>query len=101
GGQAEAARQETEALDALQKGMDSAMQQIARSLKQVILSFGFMPQQDNYGTGYDPLGREHGGNRPPDDVRLPDEKERRRVQEIIRELRGRSNEWERPKVERE
>ena len=36
-----------------------------------------------------------------DNIKLPDEKEQRRVQEIIEELRHRSNEPDRTKVERD
>jgi hypothetical protein len=102
GNQPEGAKTAKEALDHLQQGMDSVMQKMAEQMKQVMLSFGFMPSRGNFREGADPLGRggEDDGN-GDSDVRLPDESERRRVQDIIRELRGRSNNWERPKVERD
>jgi hypothetical protein len=90
-----------EALDQLQKGMDAAEKQMAESMQQVMLSFG-APQGAGTGEGYDPLGRENGsGTANQGDIRIPDQRERRRVQDIIRELRSRSNDYRRPKVERD
>lgn len=91
-----------QALDELQKGMDQSIAQMAQQMKQMILSFGMMPgQKNNFGEGYDPLGREDGKSQSSDKILIPDEAERRRVQQIIKELRDRSNDFERPKVERE
>lgn len=103
GNQPDGAKSAKDALDHLQQGMDSIMKQMAEQMKQVMLSFGFMPSQGNFREGADPLGRggKEEGQGMESDVRLPDESERRRVQDIIRELRGRSNNWERPKIERE
>lgn len=97
----EARKKQQEALDALQQGMDGAISEMASRMQQMILSFGAMPSGSGFGEGYDPLGREDGTQQQGGDVKLPDEAERRRVQEIIKELRGRSNEFDRPKVERE
>lgn len=97
----EAKKKQQEALDALQQGMDDAISEMASRMQQMILSFGAMPSGAGFGEGYDPLGREDGTQQQGGDVKLPDEAERRRVQEIIKELRGRSNEFDRPKVERE
>lgn len=88
------------ALDELQKGMDETIGKMAEAMKQSIMSFGFMPQTGNFGSQYDPLGRSQ-GQAVDGDVKIPDEAERRRVQEIIRELRNRSNDYQRPKVERD
>lgn len=85
------------ALDQLQKGMDDAISQMAQSMQQSILSFGMMPSGGNYGEGFDPLGRGVSNG----DVKIPDEKEQRRVQKIIEELRHRSNDSHRTKVERD
>jgi exonuclease VII large subunit len=85
-------------LDELQKGLDSAVSQAAQAMQQSIMSFGLQPNGGNYGEGFDPLGR---GLNDNSDVKIPDEKERRRVQEIIQELRHRSNEPNRTKVERD
>ncbi|MFH1158108.1 MAG: DUF4175 family protein [Pseudomonadota bacterium] len=88
------------ALDELQKGLDDTVKQMAQSMQQSILSFGLMPDIGNYGAGYDPLGRQSGGT-GGGDIKIPSEKERRHVQEIIEELRRRSNEPDRAKTERD
>ena len=87
------------ALDELQKGLDKTVKKMAESMQQSLMSFGGMGES-GFGEGYDPLGRPNGIT---DDgsVKLPGEKERRRVQEIIEELRHRSNEPTRTKVERD
>jgi tetratricopeptide (TPR) repeat protein len=91
-----------EALKQLQAAQDNAIQQMAQGMQQMILSFGAMPKQERYGEGFDPLGREDGnGKATTGDIVIPEEAERRRVQEIIRELRDRSNDYQRPKAERE
>ena len=97
-----------EALDQLQQGMDKSVKAMADSLSATMLNFGFMPEgaDKGFGEGYDPLGRGQGkpngrGKPGSDYVKIPDEKERRRVQEIIEELRSRSNDFSRPKEERE
>lgn len=87
------------ALEELQQALDQSIERMAQSMQQMILSFGFMPQGGS-GAGFDPLGRPFGIS-DGSDVKIPDEKERRRVQEIIRELRHRSNDYQRPKVERD
>lgn len=96
-----------EALNKLQEGMDQSLQYMADQMRQLVISF-------NGGNGNGQQGQQ--GDCPPEErdplgncpgksgastVKIPDEKERRRVQEIIRELRGRSNNWERPRIERE
>lgn len=95
------------ALDKLQEGMEQTLQHMADQMKQIVISFGggrSGQQQGQRGDcppeERDPLGNCPGGS-STSDIKIPDEKERRRVQEIIRELRGRSNNWERPKIERD
>lgn len=94
------------ALDKLQEGMEQALQHMAEQMKQIVISFGGGRgrQQGQQGDcppeERDPLGNCPGGDNT-NNIKIPDEKERRRVQEIIRELRGRSNNWERPKIERD
>lgn len=91
------------AIEKLQEGQDQALQQFADRMKNMMMiGSGSGEGQDsgNYGQGFDPLGREDGKNQNRENVQIPDEKERRRVQEIIQELRGRSNDWERPREER-
>lgn len=89
--------QQKTALDEMQKGLDKAVKQMAESMQQSILSSG--PNEGNFGEGYDPLGRPNGLSE--ENIKLPNEKEQRRVQEIIQELRHRSNEPDRTKVERD
>ncbi|TAL31688.1 MAG: DUF4175 family protein [Alphaproteobacteria bacterium] len=102
-GSAEAQRQ---ALENLQKAEDDALEQLAKSM-QMMIQMGFMPngQGGGFGDGFDPLGRESGepgnGGGISGVIKLPDEKERRRVQQILEELRSRSNEYQRPKIERD
>lgn len=86
------------ALDELQKGLDDAIKKMAMSMQQSIMSFGGMPGGGNFGKGFDPLGRGLGDD---GETKIPDQKDRRRVQEIIEELRNRSNEPNRTKVERD
>ena len=101
-------KQAKAALDKLQNGMDQALQHMADQMKQFVISFGGQRGQGQQGQQgdcppeeRDPLGNCPEGKSGRGTVKIPDEKERRRVQEIIRELRGRSNNWERPKIERE
>jgi hypothetical protein len=91
---------QAKALAALQKSMDGGLARMAAAMRQSILSFGFAQPGGGSGT-YDPLGRGTGGQNDPDGVSLPQESERRRVQEIIRDLRDRSNDYTRPKPERD
>jgi hypothetical protein len=91
--------QQKTALDELQKGMDSAIKKMAESMQQSILSFG-LNNGGNFGEGFDPLGRPN-GTADDGSVKIPSEREQRRVQEIIEELRHRSNEPNRTKVERD
>lgn len=104
----EGGKQAKAALDKLQNGMDQALQYMADQMKQIVISFGGQRGQGQEGSQgdcppemRDPLGNCPDGKTGRGTVKIPDEKERRRVQEIIRELRGRSNNWERPKIERE
>jgi Domain of unknown function (DUF4175) len=94
-----AAHQKT-ALDELQKGMDGSIEEMAKSMQQSVISFGMPSEGGGFGEGFDPLGRKDNGKNSGD-LKIPEGAERRRVQDIIRELRGRSNDYQRPKVERE
>ena len=92
------------ALRELSRGRGQAMRQMARR-------FGFGPGQGRYrgernrrwGPDRDPLGRRQDGMGPLDqnDVKVPTEAERKKAREILRELRKRSGEAERPKLERD
>ena len=88
------------ALNELQKGLDNTVEQMAQAMQQSILSFGMMPNSGNYGADYDPLGRKNNGTNGGD-IKIPSEKEHRHVQKIIEELRRRSNESDRTKIERD
>jgi len=102
----EGGKQAKAALDKLQQGMDQSVQFMAEQMKQLVISFGGRGQRQEGPQGEcppeerDPLGNCPGSS-GTGSVKIPDEQERRRVQEIIRELRGRSNNWERPRIERE
>ena len=92
------------ALRELSRGRGQAMRQMARR-------FGFGPGQGRYrgernqrrGLDRDPLGRRQDGMGPLDqnNVKVPTEAERKKAREILRELRKRSGEAERPKLERD
>jgi hypothetical protein len=58
-----------------------------------------MPQQMNGET--DPLGRQSRGMKDDGSVKLPAHMQTRRAREIVDELRRRSNQYDRPKIERE
>ena len=96
------APQQKQALDELQSAQDQLLQQLADAMRDVMLTFG--PSNGSGGSGQcdnpDPFGRCTDGTNTQD-VGIPDEKERRRVQEIQEELRSRSNDYQRPKVERD
>ena len=83
-----------EAQEQLQKTLSARMQQMT--------GLGF-----NGAQRYDPLGRPYGGEEEGNGphhgspVKIPDEAEKKRVQEILKELRRRSGEMDRPPEERE
>ncbi len=91
-----------QALQALMKAQDNAMQQLADQMqKMMMLGMGNRPQ-GGYGEGFDPLGREFGnGKTVGGTIGIPDESARRRVQDIQRELRERYNDANRPRGERD
>lgn len=90
-----------ETLNQLQQSLDNTIQKMAEEMEQTMLTFGLSPQEGGYGNGFDPLGREDGTASGDGDIKIPDENERRRIQEIIQELRSRANDYQRPKVERD
>lgn len=95
----EAAIDQDAALKALQKGFDSATQQMAAMMQQRMTfmpGFGSTPQPGKT----DPFGRGI-GNTTESDVTLPDQEQQGRVQKIIRDLRNRANDHNRSKVERD
>ncbi len=98
---------QTEALEQLRKGAENAMEQMVRGMGGMM---GFGPGRPM------PMGS---GQRPPDrdpfgryregefgsylegDIEVPDEMEIRRAREILDELRRRSGQRQRPKLERD
>ena len=86
-------------LDYLQEDMDKMKGQVGQMMKQMaLMSFGMGP--------LDPLGRplnEGDGPSllPGSKVKIPDKAERKRVQEILKTLRQRSGELQRPEYELE
>ncbi len=93
------------ALRELSRGMSQAMRRLGRQ-------FGFGPgrgqryrgeRNRRFGPDRDPLGRRMDGMGSYDqnDVKVPTEAERKRASEILRELRKRSGESGRPKLERD
>lgn len=91
-----------QALQELIKAQDNAMQQLADQMqKMMMMGMGGRPQ-GGYGEGFDPLGREFGnGKTVGGSIGIPNEGERRRVQDIQRELRDRYNDGNRPRSERD
>jgi uncharacterized protein (TIGR02302 family) len=89
------------ALEYLRQLQQSLSQQIAERMKQMTgLSLGAGPMQ------YDPLGRplQEGGQNPSDlnsQVKIPSEQEKKRIQEIVNEIRRRAGQRERPQEELE
>lgn len=90
-----------EALRLLKQSQQEAIQQFMQRLQQIGGSFS----PNGQGLNYDPLGRPYeakagdGGLFPGSDVKLPDEAERQQALEILRELRRRSGQRERPELE--
>lgn len=92
---------EKEALAGLQEGMDGELERLAKMLENA-MNIGFMAGGGQDGDK-DPLGRKQGDGDKADtsDVEIPEEKERRKVQEIIKKLRARSNDYKRPQFEKD
>lgn len=93
-----------QALRELNDVMNQSLDEMARAMEEMMMSMGFMPFGAGMGGGMaggDPLGRAEGQGRPfTSDVGIPDAEKMRRVQEIIRELRRRSGEPNRPRLEK-
>ncbi len=87
-----------QAIAYLQQAMEEMSQQLQQMMQQMtLLSLGGMSRMD-------PLGRPMSEGDPPgmfpgSRVEIPDEAERKRVQEILRTLRERSGEFSRPDYE--
>ncbi|MBY0432411.1 MAG: DUF4175 domain-containing protein, partial [Rhodospirillales bacterium] len=94
-----AAEAQAEALDGLQRGTRSALDQLARRQGgQGGIAAG------SGGFGRDPLGRllpNGGGRMDTGDVRIPEQGEVHRAREILEELRRRASQANRPQVEKD
>lgn len=91
---------QSQALGALQQGMQDMASAMMEQLQQ---QAGRQPGQDQSGQGRDPLGRDENGMGAIDttDVQLPEQSDIQRAKQLIDELRKRSGERSRPKVERD
>ncbi len=91
---------QSQALSELQKGMQDMANAMMQQLQQ---QAGRNPGQDPSGRGRDPLGRNENGTGAIDttDVKIPEQSDVQRARELIDELRRRSGDRARPKVERD
>lgn len=89
------------AIENLKQAQEQLSQQLASRMQMMV---GVGPSA---GQRYDPLGRPYGGQDQPNgqahgsDVKIPDEAEKKRVEEILKLLRERSGEFDRPQDELE
>lgn len=89
------------AIEYLKQGQQELSQQLKARMQQMV-GIGL-----SGGQRYDPLGRPYGGEDDPNgqahgsDVKVPDESQKKRVDEILRELRDRSGDRSRPDDELE
>ncbi len=95
----EAIDPQTQALGALQKGL----QEMANALMQQLQQAGTRPGQDPSGQGRDPFGRNENGIGAIDttDVDIPEQSDVQRARALIEELRKRAGDRARPKLERD
>lgn len=91
---------QTQALGELQKGLQDMANAMMQQLQQ---QAGTQPGQDPSGQGRDPLGRNENGLGAIDttDVEIPEQSDVQRARALIEELRKRSSDRERPKLERD
>ncbi|WP_051608967.1 TIGR02302 family protein [Fodinicurvata fenggangensis] len=91
------------ALDQLQQGMDSLLENFAQQMGQGAPQGATGPPGQDGGQGRDPLGRRYGGDgrSQGDAVQLPEAGDLQRAREILDELRQRSGQRDRPEMERE
>ena len=89
------------AVEYLKQAQDDLSQQLQKRMQQMV-GIGL-----SGGMRYDPLGRPFGGRGKKDgpqgegEVKIPDEAQKKRVEEILRLLRDRSGEFQRPQEELE
>ncbi|MEE8623568.1 MAG: TIGR02302 family protein [Alphaproteobacteria bacterium] len=99
----EAVGPQGEALDQLQQGAGAMMQQLMKQFGQGPLPRGMRGRLNRMERAYDPLGRplSSTGAYSGEDVNIPDESEIQRAREILRELRRRAGEIDRPRLEKD
>jgi hypothetical protein len=100
GAPGQAIEPQTQALGELQKGLQDMANAMMQQLQQ---QAGNRPGEDPSGQGRDPLGRDENGMGAIDttDVEIPDQSDVQRARALIEELRKRSSDRARPKVERD
>jgi len=106
GDAAGAVPQQTDALEQLRKGTNSASEQLARQMQgRAGMAPGMPGQRQGPGQGRDPFGRPGGGafGAMADDgnVKVPSERDMIRAREILDELHRRAGEHVRPQPERD
>ncbi|MCP5366535.1 MAG: TIGR02302 family protein [Hyphomicrobiales bacterium] len=100
----EAAGHQGEALENLRGAMEGMAEQMARSMGQGMPMGMGQPQGQRDMRGRDPFGRTSGGhfgNAEDGSVKVPDAADLRRAGEILRELRRRAGQHQRPRPERD
>jgi uncharacterized protein (TIGR02302 family) len=106
GNAARAARDQAEALSQLRQATESMAEQMARQRQPGSMGLGMgRPQNPMRQRGRDPFGRRTGqganGESETDGIKVPTQRELLRSREIMQELRRRSGEQFRPRLERE
>ena len=98
---------QTQAMDELQQGMQSYAEQLMNQMmggqQGQPMPGQMMGQQQGPSRNRDPLGRRPAGfgNLDNDGVKVPEQSDLQRAREILDELRRRSGEYDRPRMERE
>lgn len=93
-----------EAIRKLKDSQDNLNQQFRQRMRQMV---GIGSGTAGGNRKYDPLGRPYGGKEDDNgetsesDVKIPDEAEKKRIEEIIKELRDKSSDRSRPREELE
>lgn len=103
GAPGQAVQNQSQALDQLQQGLQSMAEQMAQQMMQQGMQAGTGRPQQGRAQGRDPLGRPLPGTGPfnAENVEIPAEADLQRAREILDELRRRSGEQDRPKLERD
>lgn len=92
-----AGQEQSDAIKALRDAGEALFEQEAKRLAEE----NKMKKSGQDGEGRDPLGRENGAGGIGDDVKVPEIDDRQRAYELLQELRRRSGEQDRDKIERD